>query len=119
MGEKPFANPRNLAAGSIRQLDPKIAASRPLKFMAYDLVEPNLATHQAAYEKLREFGFQTSLQDKVFDNLSKVFQEIKRLGETRQDLPFNTDGMVIKNNDRAIYQRLGIVGKTPRAAVAF
>lgn len=119
MGEKPFANPRNLAAGSIRQLDPKIAASRPLKFMAYDLVEPNLATHHAAYEQLRAFGFQTSMQDNVFDTLSKVFQEIKHLGETRQNLPFNTDGMVIKINDRAIYDRLGIVGKTPRAAVAF
>ncbi len=119
MGEKPFANPRNLAAGSIRQLDPKIAASRPLKFMAYDLVEPNLETHKKAYEKLREFGFQTSMQDNVFDELSKVFQEIKHLGETRQNLPFNTDGMVIKINDRAIYDKLGIVGKTPRAAVAF
>ena len=119
MGEKPFANPRNLAAGSIRQLDPKIAASRPLKFMAYDLVEPNLPTHHEAYEKLRAFGFQTSMQDNVFDSLSKVFQEIKHLGETRQNLPFNTDGMVIKINDRVIYDRLGIVGKTPRAAVAF
>ena len=119
MGEKPFANPRNLAAGSIRQLDPKIAASRPLKFMAYDLVEPNLPTHQEAYQKLRDFGFQTSLQDNVFDSLSKVFREIKKLGETRGSLPFNTDGMVIKINDRSIYQKLGIVGKTPRAAVAF
>lgn len=119
MGEKPFANPRNLAAGSIRQLDPKIAASRPLKFMAYDLVEPNLPTHKEAYDQLRAFGFQTSMQDNVFDSLSKVFQEIKHLGETRQNLPFNTDGMVIKINDRAIYQKLGIVGKTPRAAVAF
>ena len=119
MGEKPFANPRNLAAGSIRQLDPKVAASRPLKFMAYDLVEPNLPTHHEAYEQLRAYGFQTSQQDNVFDSLSKVFQEIKHLGETRGGLPFNTDGMVIKINDRAIYQRLGIVGKTPRAAVAF
>lgn len=119
MGEKPFANPRNLAAGSIRQLDPKVAASRPLKFMAYDLVEPNLPTHHEAYEQLRKYGFQTSMQDNVFDSLSKVFQEIKHLGETRGGLPFNTDGMVIKINDRAIYQRLGIVGKTPRAAVAF
>ena len=119
MGEKPFANPRNLAAGSIRQLDPKIAAARPLKFMAYDLVVPNLPTHHEAYEQLRAYGFQTSMQDNVFDSLSKVFQEIKHLGETRQNLPFNTDGMVIKINDRAIYDRLGIVGKTPRAAVAF
>ncbi len=118
-GEKPFANPRNLAAGSIRQLDPKIAASRPLKFMAYDLVTPDSATHHDAYETLRSYGFQTSKQDKVFDSLSKVFQEIKHLGETRQGLPFNTDGMVIKINDRKTYDSLGIVGKTPRAAVAF
>lgn len=118
-GEKPFANPRNLAAGSIRQLDPKIAASRNLKFMAYDLVEPNLATHAAAYAKLRELGFRTSGEDHVFQSLNAVLQEIQRLDGYRQTLPFNTDGMVIKVNDRAVYQRLGIVGKTPRGAVAF
>ena len=118
-GEKPYANPRNLAAGSIRQLDPKIAASRPLRFMAYDLVSPDLATHQLAYETLRMFGFQTSNQDHVFATLDEVFAEIKRLGETRANLPFGTDGMVIKINDRSIYRQLGIIGKTPRAAVAF
>ncbi len=118
-GEKPYANPRNLAAGSIRQLDPKIAASRPLRFMAYDLITPNEATHHDAYERLREFGFQTSKQDKVFSNIEEVFGEIKHLGETRGSLPFGTDGMVIKINDRAIYDELGIIGKTPRAAVAF
>ena len=119
MGEKPFANPRNLAAGSIRQLDPNIAASRPLKVMAYDLVTPNLPTHHDAYEALRAMGFQTSKQDKVFNNLEDVFKEIKHLGEARGSLPFGTDGMVIKLNDRALYDRLGIVGKTPRGAVAF
>jgi DNA ligase (NAD+) len=118
-GEKPYANPRNLAAGSIRQLDPKIAASRPLRFMAYDLITPNEKTHHDAYERLREFGFQTSKQDKVFENIEDVFKEIKRLGETRGNLPFGTDGMVIKINDREIYDKLGIIGKTPRAAVAF
>lgn len=118
-GEAQFANPRNLAAGSIRQLDPKVAAARPLKFIAYDLIEPDLSTHQKAYEQLRSFGFQTSRQDRVFQNLEQVFTEIQHLADTRQDLPFNTDGMVIKINDRAIYHQLGIVGKTPRAAVAF
>ena len=118
-GEKPFANPRNLAAGSIRQLDPKIAASRPLKFMAYDLVSPNLPTHAEAYQALKSFGFQISEQQNVFPNIQEVFKEIKHLGETRGDLPFNTDGMVIKINNREIYDKLGIVGKTPRAAVAF
>ena len=119
LGEKPFANPRNLAAGTIRQLDPRIAASRPLRFMAYDLVTPDLSTHQEAYEFLRQIGFQTSGQDHVFTHLNEVFAEIKHLGQVRGDFLFNTDGMVIKINDRKIYSELGIVGKTPRAAVAF
>ena len=118
-GEKPFANPRNLAAGSIRQLDPRIAAKRQLKFIAYDLVEPNLPTHGEAYAKLRETGFRTSGEDKVFRSIDEVLQEIKRLEDYRQTLPFNTDGMVVKINDRVVYQKLGIVGKTPRGAVAF
>lgn len=118
-GEKPFANPRNLAAGSIRQLDPRVAARRRLKFMAYDLVEPDLPTHSEAYAKLRQLGFRTSGEDHVFQSLSEVLEEIRRLADYRQTLPFNTDGMVIKVNDRAVYAKLGIVGKTPRGAVAF
>ena len=150
IGEKEFANPRNLAAGSIRQLDPKIAASRPLKFMAYDLVKPNLPTHKEAYEKLRALKFRTSNEDLVWENSVQGFSEarpaipssrvsgasprrdsgssekprtlfeyINFLDEYRKGLPFNTDGMVIKINDREIYDSLGIVGKTPRAAIAF
>ena len=120
-GEPEFANPRNLAAGSIRQLDPKIAASRPLRFMAYDLVKPNLPTHKEAYEMLRALGFRTSNEDRVFDaNARKeLFEYIDSLDDYRKGLPFNTDGMVIKINDRVVYDKLGIVGKTPRAAVAF
>ncbi|MBQ8996687.1 NAD-dependent DNA ligase LigA [Candidatus Saccharibacteria bacterium] len=120
-GEKEFANPRNLAAGTIRQLDPKIAASRNLKFIAYDLVKPNLPTHREAYDKLRTLGFRTSNEDKVFTSaeLPEMFKYIKNLDAYRKGLPFNTDGMVIKINDRVIYDRLGIIGKTPRAAVAF
>lgn len=119
LGEKPFANPRNLAAGTIRQLDPRIAASRPLRFMAYDLVTPDLPTHQEAYEFLRQIGFQTSGQDHVYTHLNEVFAEIEHLGQVRGNFLFNTDGMVIKINDRKIYSELGIVGKTPRGAVAF
>lgn len=120
-GEAEFANPRNLAAGSIRQLDPKIAASRPLKFIAYDLVTPDSLTWHEAYEKLRAFGFQTSNEDKVFKASEKLefFKYIDNLDEYRKGLPFNTDGMVIKINDRRVYDNLGIVGKTPRGAVAF
>lgn len=120
-GEKPFANPRNLAAGTIRQLDPKIAASRPLKFIAYDLVTPDLSTHSEAYATLRTLGFRTSGEDVVWkrNDIMELFAYIKKLDEYRQTLPWNTDGMVIKINDRKIYKSLGIVGKTPRAAVAF
>ena len=121
MGEKEFANPRNLAAGTIRQLDPKIAESRNLKFMAYDLVKPNLPTHAQAYKKLREMGFRTSNEDRMFkrQELDRMFEYIRDLDEYRKSLKFNTDGMVIKINDRSIYDELGIIGKTPRGAVAF
>ncbi len=120
-GEAEFANPRNLAAGSIRQLDPKIAASRPLKFIAYDLVTPDSLTWHEAYEKLKSFGFQTSGEDKVFkcSEMKQMFEYIHALDDYRRGLKFNTDGMVMKINDRAIYDSLGIVGKTPRGAVAF
>lgn len=120
-GEPEYANPRNLAAGSIRQLDPKVAASRPLKFIAYDLVTPDSLTWKEAYEKLRAFGFQTSNEDRVFKyaEMRQMFRYIHDLDEYRKGLRFNTDGMVIKINDRAVYDKLGIVGKTPRGAVAF
>ncbi|MBR3236330.1 NAD-dependent DNA ligase LigA [Candidatus Saccharibacteria bacterium] len=120
-GEPEYANPRNLAAGSIRQLDPKIAASRPLKFIAYDLVTPDKPTWHEAYETLRKLGFQTSNEDRVFkaNEKKQLFEYIDALDDYRKGLKFNTDGMVIKINDRKVYDKLGIVGKTPRGAVAF
>lgn len=118
-GKPEYANPRNLAAGSIRQLDPKIAASRPLKFMAYDMVSPNLPKNSEVYERLKELGFRISGQQHIYNNLRDTMDFINSLNETRQNLPFGTDGAVIKVNDRKVYQALGIVGKTPRAAIAF
>lgn len=120
-GEPEFANPRNLAAGSIRQLDSKIAASRPLRFIAYDLVTPDLPTWHDAYEMLRKLGFRTSMEDRVFLSSEKeeLFNYIDHLDEYRKGLKFNTDGMVIKINNRAMYDKLGIIGKTPRGAVAY
>ena len=120
-GEPEFANPRNLAAGSIRQLDPQVAASRPLRFVAYDLVTPDSRTWGEAYDKLRELGFQTSGEDKIFKSteIGQMLHYIEELNEYRKGLKFNTDGMVIKINNRAVYDKLGIVGKTPRGAVAF
>ena len=120
-GEPEFANPRNLAAGSIRQLDPRVAAARPLRFIAYDLVKPDSPTWHEAYETLRALGFQTSREDRVFkaDEKKALFEYIDKLDDYRKGLPFNTDGMVIKINNRDVYDKLGIVGKTPRGAVAF
>ena len=118
-GKPEFANPRNLAAGTIRQLDPKIAASRPLKFMAYDMVAPNLPKNSEVYERLQKLGFRISGQQHIYNNLRDTMDFINSLNETRQNLPFGTDGAVIKVNDRKVYQALGIVGKTPRAAIAF
>ena len=118
-GEKLFANPRNLAAGSIRQLDPRIASSRPLRFMAYDLVTPNLETHQLAYQRIREYGFQTSMQDQTFDSLDQVIEEIHHLGQIRESLPFGTDGMVIKVNSFDDQEVLGSTAKDPKWATAY
>ena len=119
MGKPTFANPRNLAAGSIRQLDPKIAAARPLRFVGYDLVSPDLPKNSEAYDKLKTWGFRISNQQKICKNLEEAYSYIEHLGEIRDKLPFNTDGAVIKINDRALYKSLGIVGKTPRGAIAF
>jgi DNA ligase (NAD+) len=114
-----FANPRNLAAGSIRQLDPQVAAARPLRFMAYDIVEPEPATFDKTYKGLAELGFATSGQQKLCRQLSDVEDFINQCEARRQQLPFNTDGVVIKINHRRLYQLLGTVGKSPRGAVAY
>ena len=119
VGEKEFANPRNLAAGSIRQLDPKIAASRPLRFIAYDLIWDGVRSNSGAYETLERLGFQTSGQWKKSGKIEEVLGYVAELENRRSALPFGTDGAVIKVNDRGVFERLGIVGKAPRGAVAY
>jgi DNA ligase (NAD+) len=121
-----YANPRNLAAGTVRQLDPQLVAQRPLRFRAYDLlVEPEkrVPTHQTAYEILKELGFAvnppTFSNSYVANDLSTVMSAVEKWETERRNLPFNTDGLVVKINDRALYDQLGIVGKAPRAAVAY
>jgi DNA ligase (NAD+) len=121
-GEPLFKNPRNLAAGTIRQLNPKLVAERPLHFVGYDLLRENPSdtpTVAFVYEALAHLGITTSRQTKVVRGLSQIMKYIEHLGEIRAGLQFNTDGAVIKLNDRAQYAELGVVGKTPRAAVAF
>lgn len=121
-GEPEFANPRNLAAGTIRQLDPQLVAERPLTFIAYDLQRSDPAevpTHMFAYESLTAIGIRRNTQASVFDGLDNVMNFVDEWDKKRHELPFNTDGLVIKVNNRAQYVDLGIVGKQPRAAVAY
>ncbi len=121
-GEATYANPRNLAAGTIRQLDTSLVASRPLRFIPYDLLRTNkeeVPTNSFAYQSLRELGFPANRQASTFTNLKDVMEFVAKWESQREDLPFNTDGLVIKLNDRRLYEELGVVGKQPRAAVAF
>lgn len=121
-GEPEFANPRNLAAGTIRQLDPKLVSKRPLHFRAYDLLRDDpseIPTNMFVYESLTALGVTRNMQASVFTSLDGVMNFVDEWDKKRHDLPFNTDGLVIKVNDRAMYAELGVVGKQPRAAVAY
>jgi DNA ligase (NAD+) len=121
-GKPAFANPRNLAAGTIRQLDPKLAAARKLSFRAYDLIrdeDNGLETHMQVYECLSELGITRNQQATVYGEIDKVMKFVDKWEVERHELPFNTDGLVIKLNDRQFYQSLGVVGKNPRGAVAY
>lgn len=121
-GEPEFANPRNLAAGTIRQLDPRLVATRPLHFRAYDLLRSNIEevpTNLFAYEAITALGLSRNKQASVFTNVSDVMNFVLEWDKKRDNLPFNTDGLVIKVNDRKQFAELGIVGKQPRAAVAY
>jgi len=121
-GKPLFANPRNSAAGTIRQLDPKLAAARPLRFRAYDLLRDDaqdVPTNSYAYETLRTLGFAANREATVFKTLDEIMQFADTWDTKRHELPFNTDGLVIKLNDRAQIARLGMVGKAPRGAVAY
>lgn len=117
-----FANPRNLAAGTIRQLDPKLVAERPLTFIAYDLLRDNpneVPTNMYAYEALTAIGIRRNKEAAVFSDIAAVMRFIEMWGRKRQTLPFNTDGLVVKINDKEQFAALGVVGKQPRGAIAY
>ena len=121
-GEDQFKNPRNLAAGTIRQLDPQLVAQRPLHFHAYDILredQSDIATNIEGYEAIRELGVNANQFATTFDDVDRMMDFADEWDEKRKTLKFNTDGLVIKLNDRALYAQLGTVGKTPRGAVAF
>lgn len=122
LGQPEFANPRNLAAGTIRQLDPALVAARPLHFRGYDVLrddDSEIPTNSFAYDALTALGIICNRQASVFTNLADIMNFVNDWDEKRHDLPFNTDGLVIKINDRALYDSLGMVGKNPRGAVAY
>lgn len=119
-GESEFANPRNAAAGSLRQLDPQVTASRSLSFFAYYLVgEGAQPKHNESLALLARYGFKVSENYKVVENIDEAIKYIGDFNELRQGLSYDTDGAVIKVND--VYQQriLGATGKDPRWATAY
>lgn len=117
-----FANPRNTAAGTVRQLDPKLAAKRPLHFRPWDIVRDDPAeipTYEVGYKIIGKLGFLTNPQAKVVTSTKGIVEFADEWEEKRHGLPFNTDGLVIKVNDKRLYNFLGVVGKAPRGAVAY
>lgn len=121
-GQPTFKNPRNLAAGTIRQLDPKLVAERPLHFVGYDILRDDpsdVPSNAVGYDMLNTIGITTSRQTRVSTSVDEVMEYVDELGAKRDSFVFNTDGAVVKVNDRKQFADLGIVGKTPRGAVAF
>ncbi len=121
-GQPLFANPRNLAAGTIRQLDPSLVAARPLHFRGYDLQRQDLTetpSNTYEYKAMHALGFLVNTKTLTTDKLDDVFKYIEKWSEKRHSLPYNTDGLVIKIDNRLLYEDLGVVGKAPRAAVAY
>ncbi|MBI2635549.1 MAG: NAD-dependent DNA ligase LigA [Parcubacteria group bacterium] len=120
MGLPLYANPRNVAAGSIRQLDPKITASRRLDSFAYSLkTDLGQKTHEEEHLILHSLGFRTNPNNKYVENLNDVFKFKEYWEKHREKLPLEIDGVVAIINSEEIFKRLGVVGKTPRGAIAY
>lgn len=122
-GENLFANPRNAAAGSVRQLDSKIAAKRDLDFMAYFIPNPTdfgIKTQEASLNFLKELGFVTNYKlNKLAHNYKEIIDEINELGEIREELPFEIDGVVLKVNDLDDETKLGFTSRVPKWGIAY
>lgn len=124
-GGKKYANPRNLAAGSVRQLDPAITASRRLKFYAWSVVGADgtyggpFPTHEKEYEALRRWGIPVNPHGRRAETMDDVFAFHREWEEKRDKLDYEFDGVVIMVNDNALFRRAGVIGKTPRGGIAF
>lgn len=115
-----YANPRNLAAGSVRQLDPKITVSRRLDSFVYELITDfGQKTHEEKHRILRVLGFKINPYNKYCRNLKEVFEFHKHCQKIRESLAYEIDGIVVIINSNKIFKKLGVVGKAPRGAVAF
>jgi DNA ligase (NAD+) len=120
-GEPVFANPRNVAAGSLRQLDPTITARRPLNFFAYAWGEasaPFAATHDEALRRFSEWGFTVNTRSRLCVGVNAVLEFYHEIAADRAELPYDIDGVVYKVNDLSLQQRLGMVSRAPRWALA-
>ncbi|MGU3404618.1 NAD-dependent DNA ligase LigA [Methylobacterium brachiatum] len=120
-GKPLFANPRNAAAGSLRQLDPKITAGRPLKFFAYSWGEtssPIAGTQHEALARFDDWGFYVNPLTKVCVSVAEMIEAYRRVGEMRADLEYDIDGVVYKVDDLSLQRRLGFVSRSPRWATA-
>ncbi|HEX3885795.1 MAG TPA: NAD-dependent DNA ligase LigA [Stellaceae bacterium] len=120
-GEPVFANPRNVAAGSLRQLDPAITARRPLKFFAYAWGEtstPFAKTHADALRHFRDWGFTVNDKSRLCHGVPAILDFYRDIGEHRAELPYDIDGVVYKVNDLELQRRLGMVSRAPRWALA-
>lgn len=117
-----FANPRNAAAGSIRQLDPKITASRKLDCFIYAVADAEkwgIKTHHGEHEFARLLGFKVNPHDRPCQNLEEVLRYHRRFEKERAKLPYWIDGVVATVNNRDVFEKLGAIGKAPRAQIAF
>ena len=120
--EPTFANPRNAAAGSLRQLDPKIAAERKMDIFVFNIQKIEgqvIESHVEGLKYLKKLGFKTILNETVFPDIKSAFERVLEIGEERGNLPFDIDGAVIKVNDLAMRSVLGSTSKFPRWAVAY
>jgi DNA ligase (NAD+) len=121
-GQEPFANPRNASAGSIRQLDSQVAASRQLDAYLYYLVNAQNAgidSHMEALNRLSDLGFKVNPMTRICINIQEVWSFIEEMTSKRAELPYEIDGIVIKVNSLPIQNRLGFTAKTPRWAIAY
>lgn len=119
-GLQTYANPRNLAAGSIRQLDPSVTAARQLDSYIYDIMAGlDVSTHEEKHIELAELGFKTSKYVKHCETIDEVIEYCKYWDDKRNSLDFQVDGIVVIVNSNKIFDKLGAVGKAPRGAVAY